>query len=200
MSVSTPIPSSFNVLGFVCRTWYSGQPVRCGICKEPHHLPRACPLSGLCRRCKQPGHVAVSVGRLGASLVLRLLFLFLIQIQFLFQLIQFLMTQFLTFLSLTTLILFLLLAPGMTGTCPLSPRTILILLLPILFLFLFLSTRLLLLMMFPAVLVLSTLNVFRPSQLPFRSLHLKFLCFQRPSLCPFVSEYCFCVRSFCSNF
>ena len=28
MSVSTPIPSSFNVLGFVCRTWYPGQPVR----------------------------------------------------------------------------------------------------------------------------------------------------------------------------
>ena len=52
MSVSTPIPSSFNVLGFVCRTWYSGQPIRCSICKELDHLPQACPLSGLCRRCK----------------------------------------------------------------------------------------------------------------------------------------------------
>ena len=46
MSVSSPIPSSLNVLGFVCRTWYPGQPVRCSICKEPDHLPRACPLSG----------------------------------------------------------------------------------------------------------------------------------------------------------
>jgi len=39
MSISTPIPSSFNVLGFVCHTWYSGQPVRCSICKEPEQLP-----------------------------------------------------------------------------------------------------------------------------------------------------------------
>ena len=42
MSVSTPIPSSLNVLGFVCRTWYSGQPVHCTVCKESGHLPRAC--------------------------------------------------------------------------------------------------------------------------------------------------------------
>ena len=67
MSVSTPIPSSFNVLGFVCRTWYSGQPVRCSICKEPDHLPRGCPLSGLCRRCKQPGHVARECGQTGGK-------------------------------------------------------------------------------------------------------------------------------------
>ena len=67
MSVSTPIPSSFNVLGFVCRTWYSGQPVRCSICKEPDHLPRACPLSGLCRRCKQPGHMARECGQTGSQ-------------------------------------------------------------------------------------------------------------------------------------
>ena len=67
MSVSTPIPSSFNVLGFVCRTWYSGQPVRCSICKERDHLPRACPLSGLCRRCKLPGHVACECGQTGGQ-------------------------------------------------------------------------------------------------------------------------------------
>ena len=67
MSVSTPIPSSFNLLGFVCRTWYSGQPVRCSICKEPDHLPRACPLSGLCRRCRQPGHVARECGQTGGQ-------------------------------------------------------------------------------------------------------------------------------------
>ena len=67
MSVSTPIPSSFNVLGFVCRTWYSGQPVRCSICKEPDHLPRGCPLSGLYRRCKQPGHVARECGQTGGQ-------------------------------------------------------------------------------------------------------------------------------------
>ena len=67
MSVSSPIPSSFNVLGFVCCTWYPGQPVKCSICKEPDHLPRACPLSGLCRRCKQPGHVARECGQAGGQ-------------------------------------------------------------------------------------------------------------------------------------
>ena len=67
MSLSSPIPSSFNVLGFVCRSWYPGQPVKCSICKEPDHLPRACPLSGLCRRCKQPGHVARECGRTGGQ-------------------------------------------------------------------------------------------------------------------------------------
>ena len=58
MSVKQPTPSSLNVLGFTCRTWYPGQPSFCSICRQSGHLPRACPLSGLCRRCKQPGHVA----------------------------------------------------------------------------------------------------------------------------------------------
>ena len=58
MSVRQSIPSSLNVLGFVCRAWYPGQPIVCTICRKSGHLPQACPLSGLCRRCKQPGHVA----------------------------------------------------------------------------------------------------------------------------------------------
>ena len=45
MSVNQPIPSSLNVLGFMCRTWYPGQPVLCSICRQPGHAPRACPLS-----------------------------------------------------------------------------------------------------------------------------------------------------------
>ena len=67
MSVSSPILSSFNVLGFVCRSWYPGQPVKCSIYKEPDHLPLASPLSGLCRRCKQPGHVARECGQTGGQ-------------------------------------------------------------------------------------------------------------------------------------
>ena len=63
MSISNPIPSSPNVLGFVCRAWHPGQPVHCSICKESGHSPRTCPLSGLCRRCKQPGHVARECGQ-----------------------------------------------------------------------------------------------------------------------------------------
>ena len=57
MSVSNLIPSSLNVLGFVCRAWHPGQPVHCTICKESGYLSRACPLLGLCRRCKQAGQV-----------------------------------------------------------------------------------------------------------------------------------------------
>ena len=51
MSVCNPIPSSLNVLGFVCRTWHPGQPVHCTISKESGHLLRACPHSGLCQHC-----------------------------------------------------------------------------------------------------------------------------------------------------
>ena len=47
MSVKQSIPSSLNVLGFMCRTWYPGQPVYCSICRQPGHLPRACPLPAL---------------------------------------------------------------------------------------------------------------------------------------------------------
>ena len=41
-----------------CRVLYPRQPPQCSICREfGHHAP-ACPLSGLCRRCRQPGRVA----------------------------------------------------------------------------------------------------------------------------------------------
>lgn len=33
------------------------------MCRQSGHLNRVCPLSGLCRRCKQPGHVARECGR-----------------------------------------------------------------------------------------------------------------------------------------
>ena len=58
LTVPESIPSSVNVAGFLSRVWYPGQPVVCSICRQSGHLPRAYPLSGLCRRWKQPGHVA----------------------------------------------------------------------------------------------------------------------------------------------
>ena len=58
MSVNDSVPSVVNVHGFECRVWYPGQPAFCSVCRSSGHLPRACPLSGLFRRCKQPGHVA----------------------------------------------------------------------------------------------------------------------------------------------
>ena len=58
MSVNDSVPSIVNVHGFECRVWYPGQPAYCSVFRSSGHLPRACPLSHLCRRCKQPGHVA----------------------------------------------------------------------------------------------------------------------------------------------
>ena len=64
MSVKQPIPSSLNVLGFTCRTWYPGQPAFCSICRQSGHLPRSCPLSGL-QAARSRG---VSVLRVGVRL------------------------------------------------------------------------------------------------------------------------------------
>lgn len=58
MSVNDPVPCVVNVHGFDCRIWYPSQLAFCSVCRSSGHLPPACPLSGLCRRCKQPGHVA----------------------------------------------------------------------------------------------------------------------------------------------
>ena len=63
MSVNDPVPSVVNVHGFECRVWCPCQPAFCSVCRSSGHLPRACPLSGLCRRCKQPGYVARECGR-----------------------------------------------------------------------------------------------------------------------------------------
>ena len=40
-----------------CRVWYPRQPVYCVICRETGHRGPSCPLSGLCRRCRQPGQL-----------------------------------------------------------------------------------------------------------------------------------------------
>ena len=52
------IPSFVRVENCECRVWYPRQPPQCSICREFGHRAPACPLSGLCRRCRQPGHVA----------------------------------------------------------------------------------------------------------------------------------------------
>ena len=58
MSFRGSIPSSVSVADFPVRVFHAGQPVVCSICHESGHLPRDCPFSGLCLRCKQPGHMA----------------------------------------------------------------------------------------------------------------------------------------------
>ena len=52
------IPSFVRVENCECRVWYPRQPPQCSICRKFSHRAPACPLSGLCRRCRQPGHVA----------------------------------------------------------------------------------------------------------------------------------------------
>ena len=47
-----------EIEGCNCRVWYPRQPAQCSICREIGHRAPACPLSGCCRRCHQPGHVA----------------------------------------------------------------------------------------------------------------------------------------------
>ena len=52
------IPSFVRVESCQCRVWYPRQPPQCSICREFGHRAPACPLSSLCRRFRQPGHVA----------------------------------------------------------------------------------------------------------------------------------------------
>ena len=169
MSVSNPIPSSFNVLGLSVAPGTLVNLFTVPSVKNLIICPGPVPSRACAGAARSPAMWPVSVGRLGASLVLRPLLLLLFQ-----------------------LILFLLLVPRLTGTCPLSPWSILILILLLLLLiqFLFRRIRFLLLMIFLVDLVPSILNVFRPSQLPFRFLRLKYLSFQSPNLSLFVSKYC----------
>ena len=54
---NSPIPRSLDVGGYVCKTWYVGQPVECDIC-QGGHVSKNCPLKGKCRRCLESGHMA----------------------------------------------------------------------------------------------------------------------------------------------
>ena len=52
------IPQFVEVEGCICRVWYPRQQPQCSVCREFGHRAPACPLSGRCRRCHQPGHMA----------------------------------------------------------------------------------------------------------------------------------------------
>ena len=51
------IPCFVEINSCACRVWYPRQPAQCTVCRESGHRAPACPLSGRCRRCHQPGHV-----------------------------------------------------------------------------------------------------------------------------------------------
>ena len=58
MTMTKDIPASVRVAGYDCCVWYRRQPAFCVICKKMGHCGKSCPLDGLCRCCRQPGHIA----------------------------------------------------------------------------------------------------------------------------------------------
>ena len=58
VSLAKDLPSTAQVSGFDVRFWYRDQPQACPVCRSFGHRVKDCPLNGLCRRCRQPGHMA----------------------------------------------------------------------------------------------------------------------------------------------
>ena len=58
IALDNEMPYFVRVHDFPCRAWYAGQPPQCSVYRKFSHRASDCPLSGLCRRCHQPGHLA----------------------------------------------------------------------------------------------------------------------------------------------
>ena len=58
IALDREVPYFVRICEFPCRAWYAGQPLQCSVCRKSDHRASDCPLSGLCRRCRQPGHMA----------------------------------------------------------------------------------------------------------------------------------------------
>ena len=69
MLLSDHVPCFVRVDKFDCRVWYAGQPPQCSMCRFSGYRAPACPLSGLCRRCPQPGHMAKECSQAGGTSV-----------------------------------------------------------------------------------------------------------------------------------
>ena len=57
MSLEGVILNKLRIHSYPCCVWYRDQPQSCNICEDPAHRAASCPLRGLCRKCRQPGHV-----------------------------------------------------------------------------------------------------------------------------------------------
>ena len=57
MEVKQPIPCNLNIGGIGVKICHTGQPARCDVCANGH-VTAECALKGLCRSCKQEGHIA----------------------------------------------------------------------------------------------------------------------------------------------
>ena len=58
ITLTKDVPGVVSVHGNECRMWYRRQPASLAICRKLGHRSRSCPLNGLCRRCRRPGHHA----------------------------------------------------------------------------------------------------------------------------------------------
>ena len=58
VTLTKDLPSTVRIACFDARLWYQGQPQSCPVCRQFDHRVRDWPLNGLCRRCRQPGHMA----------------------------------------------------------------------------------------------------------------------------------------------
>ena len=50
MTLVKDSPSSVRLAGFECQ-----------VCRAPGYRVKDCPFNGICRRCRQPGHVAIAL-------------------------------------------------------------------------------------------------------------------------------------------
>ena len=71
IALDNEVPYFVRVHDFPCRAWYAGQPPQCSVCRTFFHRAPDCPLSGLCRRWHQRGHLAREclLGRRGALFI-----------------------------------------------------------------------------------------------------------------------------------
>ena len=51
-------PRDLMIKGYLCRTWYRGQPLVCNLCAVEGHRSANCPNKDKCRRCGEAGHFA----------------------------------------------------------------------------------------------------------------------------------------------
>ena len=58
VTLAKDLPSFACVSGYDVWFWYQGQPQACPVCRSYGHRVMDCLFNGLCRRCRQPGHMA----------------------------------------------------------------------------------------------------------------------------------------------
>lgn len=58
VALASDVPVNLRIMRYPCRVFYKDQPRPCSICRSSDHLAFVCPLRGVCRLCREPGHFA----------------------------------------------------------------------------------------------------------------------------------------------